>query len=190
MGAKNVNIVKRTAKPAIEEKAWTDTQRTASRTVVYDSKIVVFRNQEQVPDFSGWETCSPSISINEFGLLDGVLHLRKLVSDVPDSGSGGGGEGRTQTGCTRTIVKQYQKKDGEMYKREYTVHFDMCWGGSEGWLALQMVQPRTVGGGTVAGRDFPELGCISGMRGRVMYIYTGVDIGNETKIGGTSGSAS
>ena len=180
MGAKNVNIVKRTAKPAIEEKAWTDTQRTASRTVVYDNKIVVFRNQEQVPDVSGWETCSPSISINEFGLLDGVLHLRKLVSDVPDGSGGSGTQGGTRRGNTRSVVKQYQKKDGKTYRRTYTVHYDMCWGGSAAWLAAQAAQPRT--GGTVAGTDFPELGCISGMRGEIMYIYTGVDIASEVEV--------
>lgn len=188
MGAKNVTVVKRTAKPAIEELSWTDTHKTATRTTVYNKKKIIFRNQQQVPSFTGWEVCSPEVSINEFGLLDGILTLQQLVSDEADSGSGAASAGRTQTGCTRTVVKQYQKKDGEMYRREYTVHFDICWGGSEGWLALQMSQPRT--GGTVSGRDFPELGCISGMRGSVMYIYTGIDIGNETKIGGTSGSAS
>lgn len=185
MGAKNVTVVKRTAKPAIEAKEWTDTQRTASRTVVYDNKIVVFRNQTAVPDFTGWESCSPSVSINEFGLLDGVLHLRKLVSDEA-SGASAGGEGGTRTGNTRSVVKYYQKKDGKLYRRAYTVHYDMCWGGSAAWLAAQAAQTRT--GGTVRGSDFPELGCISGMRGDIMFIYTGVDEGTETEV--ANGSAS
>ena len=186
MGAKNITVVKRTAKPAIEEKAWTDTQRTASRTVKYDNKIVVFRNQERVPDFSGWETCSPSVSINEYGLLDGVLHLRKLVSDVPAGSGGSGTQGGTRSGNTREIVKQYLKKDGKLYRRTYTVYYDMCWGGSAAWLAAQAAERRT--GGAVRGSDFPELGCISGLRGEIMYIYTGVDIGNEVEV--KDGSAS
>jgi hypothetical protein len=96
MGAKNMTVVKRTAKPAIETTEWRDTQRTATRTTVHDNRLVVFRNQEQVPSFSGWETCSPSVSINEFGLLDGVLHLKKLVSDE-SQGSGGSGTTGSKT---------------------------------------------------------------------------------------------
>lgn len=186
MGARNMTVVKRVAKPALEAKEWTDTQRSASRTITYQNRIVVFRNQEEVPDFKGWETCSPSISINEFGLLDGVLHLRRLVSDVPESGSGSGGQGGTREGNTKKVVKYYQKRDGKLYRREYTVHYDMCWGGSEAWLAAQAAEQRT--GGTVRGSDFPELGCISGMRGQIMIIYTGVDEGTETEVAGGSGS--
>lgn len=186
MGARNMTVVKRVAKPALEAKEWTDTQRSASRTLTYQNRIVVFRNQEKVPDFTGWETCSPSISINEFGLLDGVLHLRKLVSDVPESASGGGTQGGTKDNNTTQVVKYYQKKDGKLYRREYTVHYDMCWGGSAAWLAQQAAEPRT--GGTVRGSKFPELGCISGMRGEIMYIYTGVDEGAETEVPNGSGS--
>ena len=90
MGAKNMTVVKRTAKPAIEELSWTDTHKTATRTTVYRKRKIIFRNQEHVPDFSGWEVCSPEVSINEFGLLDGVLTLQQLESDIA-SGSGGTG---------------------------------------------------------------------------------------------------
>jgi hypothetical protein len=170
MGAKNMTVVKRTAKPAIEEKEWRDTQRSATRTTVYDNKIVVFRNQEQVPDFTGWETCSPSISINEFGLLDGVLHLRRLVSDV-SSGSGSGGEVGTMKGKTRTVRKYYQKKDGRTYYRDYTATYSCYWGGSAAWLAKQLAQANP--------KDYPELGFLSGMRGGIMTVYTHVQPGNE-----------
>lgn len=185
-GSKRIVRTRRTAKAAIKNTQWTDVQRTASRTVTYQCRIVVFRNQEEVPDFSGWETCSPSISINEFGLLDGVLHLRRLVSDVPESGGGGSGSGGTREGNTERVVKYYQKKDGKLYRRVFTVHYDMCWGGSEEWLAAQAAETRT--GGAVRGAKFPELGCISGMKGKIMYIYTGVEEGTETEV--TSGSGS
>lgn len=171
MGAKNVTVVKRTAKPAIEEKEWTDTQRTASRTVVYRNRVVVFRNQEQVPDFTGWETCSPSISINEFGLLDGVLHLRKLVSDESTSADGRGGEGGDAKNNTRTVRKYYQKKDGKTYYRDYTATYSMFWGGSAAWLAKQMAE--------LSPKDYPELGLVSGMRGGIMVVYTHMQPGNE-----------
>ena len=171
MGAKNMTVVKRTAKPAIERKAWQDTQRTASRTVVYDNKIVVFRNREDVPDFSGWETCSPSISINEFGLLDGVLHLRKLVSDEPTSADGRDGEGGDAKNKTRTVRKYYQKKDGKTYYRDYTATYSMFWGGSAAWLAKQMAE--------LSPKDYPELGLVSGMRGGIMVVYTNMQPGNE-----------
>lgn len=171
MGAKNMTVVKRTAKPAIESKAWRDTQRTASRTVVYDNRIVVFRNQEEVPDFSGWETCSPSISINEFGLLDGVLHLRKLVSDEPTSADGRDGEGGDAKNKTRTVRKYYQKKDGKTYYRDYTATYSMFWGGSAAWLAKQMAE--------LSPKDYPELGLVSGMRGGIMVVYTHMQPGNE-----------
>ncbi|MDY6417338.1 MAG: hypothetical protein SPK87_01190, partial [Bacteroidales bacterium] len=171
MGAKNMTVVKRTAKPAIEAKEWTDTQRTATRTVVYDNKIVVFRNQEEVPDFSGWETCSPSISINEFGLLDGVLHLRRLVSDESSGGGGGAGEAGTMKKKKRTVTKYYQKKDGKTYYRNYTATYNCYWGGGAAWLAKQMADAKA--------KDYPELGFVSGMRGGIMTVYTDVQPGEE-----------
>ena len=54
---------------------------------------MVFRNQKKAPRIeenpSG--SCSPSVSINEFGLLDGTYHYKALVSDEPVGGGSGGG---------------------------------------------------------------------------------------------------
>lgn len=170
MGARNISVVKRVAKPAKEEKEWTDTQRTAARTVEYQNKIIVFRNQESVPDFSGWETCSPSISINEFGLLDGVLHLRKLIRDEATSG-GGGEEGGIEHNKTRTVRKFYQKRDGKTYYRDYTAKYNTYWGGGAAWLAKQLTEAGP--------HDYPELGLVSGMRGGIMVVYTHIQPGTE-----------
>ena len=180
-GSNRVVRTKRTAKPAIEQKTWRDTQRTASRTVVYDNKIVVFRNQEEVPDFSGWETCSPSISINEFGLLDGVLHLRKLVSDEA-TGSGSEAEGGMEYHKTRTVRKYYQKRDGKTYYRDYTATYNSYWGGGAAWLARQLTQAGP--------HDYPEMGLVSGMKGSIMVVYTGIQPGNEHGPLSESGSGS
>ncbi len=185
MGARNMTVVKRVAKPALEAKEWTDRQRSASRTITYQNRIVVFRNQEEVPDFTGWETCSPSISINEFGLLDGVLHLRRLVSDVPESGSGSESEGGTDHDKTRTVRKYYQKRDGKTYFRDYTATYNLYWGGGAAWLAKQMAQ--------AGAKDYPEMGLVSGMRGGVMVVYTAIQPGQErgplSESGGSQGNA-
>lgn len=182
-GAWEVTDETRTAKPKIEVKTWTDVERSATRTVTYSNKLVVFRNQETLPPFDGFESVSPSVGINEFGLLDGVLRMRSLVSDV-NTGSGTATAGGTRTGNTEYAEKYYQKKDGKLYKRTYTLTYDMCWGGSEAWLAAQKAQRQA--------KNFPELGCISGMHGDIMYIYTSVSVGAETAVGGeaTSGSGS
>ena len=161
MGAKNMTVVKRTAKPAIEAKEWTDTQRTATRTVVYENKIVVFRNHEEVPDFSGWETCSPSISINEFGLLDGVLHLRKLVSDE-SSGGGGGGEQGDKWGRNLT-TKIRAKKDGKMMVCTVTYDRRLLWS-----TRTNMLQE------VANGQNRPDLGLVSRINGWYAEIYTNI----------------
>lgn len=171
-GSKSIVKTRRTAKPAIEEKTWTDVHRSASRVVTYSNKIVVFRNQESVPSFGDWETCSPSISINEFGLLDGVLRMQRLVSDVPASGSGSESEGGTDHGKTRTVRKHYQKKDGKTYYRDYTATYNLYWGGGAAWLAKQLADAG-------AAKDYPELGLVSGMRGGIMVVYTGITAGEE-----------
>lgn len=161
MGAKNMTVVKRTAKPAIEAKEWTDTQRTATRTVVYENKIVVFRNHEEVPDFSGWETCSPSISINEFGLLDGVLHLRRLVSDE-SSGGGGGGEQGDKWGRNLT-TKIRAKKDGKMMVCTVTYDRRLLWS-----TRTNMLQE------VANGQNRPDLGLVSRINGWYAEIYTNI----------------
>ena len=72
---------------------WDDVHLSATRKVVYHNKLVVFRNQAKAPRIeenpSG--SCSPSVSINEFGLLDGTYHYKILVTDEPVGGGSGGG---------------------------------------------------------------------------------------------------
>ena len=72
---------------------WDDVHLSATRKVVYHNRLVVFRNQAKAPkieeDDSG--SCSASVSINEFGLLDGTYHYKALVSDEPVGGGSGSG---------------------------------------------------------------------------------------------------
>ncbi len=183
MGAKNMTVVKRTAKPAIERMQWVDRQRTRERTVTYDNCIITFRNQERVPDISGWETCSPSISVNEFGLLDGVLHMRRFVSDIANQ-SAGEGEGGMAYNKERTVRKYYQKRDGKTYYRDYTATYNLYWGGGAAWLAKQLIE--------AGAKDYPEMGLLSGMKGGIMVVYTGIQAGSEqgplSESGGGSGN--
>jgi hypothetical protein len=80
---------------------------------------VVFYNQERVPDFSGWETCSPSISINEFGLLDGVLKMRSLINETLDGGGGGSGSAQYDVHYNVETFK-YCIHNGKYYKKRFT----------------------------------------------------------------------
>ena len=119
------------------------------------------------------------------GLLDGVLHLRRLVSDVPESGSGSESEGGTDHDKTRTVRKYYQKRDGKTYFRDYTATYNLYWGGGAAWLAKQMAQ--------AGAKDYPEMGLVSGMRGGVMVVYTAIQPGQErgplSESGGSQGNA-
>lgn len=169
-GSKRIVKTKRTAREAIKEMSWNDVQNNGSRKVKYKCKIVVFRNKEDVPTFNGWETCSPSVSINEFGLLDGVLHLRKYDGEEGEQ-SGKEAEGGTDRGKSRTVRKFYQKRDGKTYYRDYTAKYNLYWGGSPAWLAKQMAQDHA--------KDYPEMGLVSGMRGGIMVVYTELNAGNE-----------
>ena len=99
-GRNSANVTKtvRTAHGRImpgdfDQLEWDDVHLSATRKVVYHNKLVVFRNQAKAPRIeenpSG--SCSPSVSINEFGLLDGTYHYKILVSDEPVGGGSGGG---------------------------------------------------------------------------------------------------
>ena len=97
-GSANVTKTVRTAHGRImpgdfDQLEWDDVHLSATRKVVYHNRLVVFRNQKKAPRIeenpSG--SCSPSVSINEFGLLDGTYHYKALVSDeLVGDGSGGG----------------------------------------------------------------------------------------------------
>ena len=98
MGGKNITVVKRTAKPMLKSFRWQDQHKSSTGYSVYSNLLIVFRNQEAVPDDRGeWDSCSPSFGINEFGLLDGTLHYKHLDEEVRVSGDPGDG-GMTYSG--------------------------------------------------------------------------------------------
>ena len=109
VGAWKMTKTKRIAKPQIVRLEWTDkmisVSKTMKTTTTYRNKYVSFRNQTAVPDyvpgqgFPGWDTCSPSVQINEFGLYDGVLHMRLYLDfQVDEEATSGSGSGPSEQG--------------------------------------------------------------------------------------------
>ena len=96
---------------------WDDVHLSATRKVVYHNRLVVFRNQKKAPRIeenpSG--SCSPSVSINEFGLLDGTYHYKALVSDEPVGGGSGGGS-------MEYTADMYVNKGKHLYKGKVVVY--------------------------------------------------------------------
>lgn len=86
---------------------WDDVNLSATRRVVYHNKLVIFRNQVNAPKVEpgDYGSCSPSVSINEFGLLDGTYHYRALVSDEPVGGGSGSGGGAMEYTADMRVVK-------------------------------------------------------------------------------------
>ena len=171
-GSFRVTKTQRTAQADSQSQTWTDTVINGDTVTTYSCGVFVYRNQTTVPGPPNYESIQCSLSINEFGLFDVTYHGRSFVSKQ-ESGRSGSGDGcGTESGCTMTVTKMYQKKDGKMYKRDWTVTYDTCWGGDAEWLAKQ----------TKNCKNFPELGCVTGMRGRVMYIYKSASAGSEQEV--------
>lgn len=89
-GSATVHEVTRTAKPSLEELVFYSESRSDRRWIRYLNKIVVFRNQDELPEIDlSYESCSPSFHLNDFELYDGQYHYQKLIFDRA-YGSGGG----------------------------------------------------------------------------------------------------
>ena len=96
---------------------WDDVHLSATRKVVYHNRLVVFRNQKKAPriEENQYGSCSPSVSINEFGLLDGTYHYKALVSDEPVGGGSGGGS-------MEYTADMYVNKGKHLYKGKVVVY--------------------------------------------------------------------
>ncbi len=91
-GTKRIVKTRRTAKAQQKSYTWIDQRKSATGYTVYMNKLVVFRNMQEMPVEGGWETSSPSMGINEYGLLDGTIHYQKLLREEKvDAQPGDGG---------------------------------------------------------------------------------------------------
>ena len=133
---------------------WDDVHLSATRKVVYHNRLVVFRNQKKAPRIeenpSG--SCSPSVSINEFGLLDGTYHYKALVSDEPVGGGSGGGS-------MEYTADMYVNKGKHLYKGKVVVYTNTSGSLKTGFL-----------NGAV---NYPELGLYASDNGRHGVKYYG-----------------
>ena len=129
-GRRDRQTVERTSVPYKKVLIWKDDKS--------DHEMLVFRNQKTVPEIKtsistttgasvvATDT-SPSISINEFGLFDGVIHYRHDAT-----GSGGGGETSYNEGKTITIKERYARPGGKTWIRTYTVTKHVWHGSASG----------------------------------------------------------
>ena len=129
-GQRDRQTVERTSVPYKKVLIWKDDKS--------DHEMLVFRNQKTVPEIKtsistttgvsvvATDT-SPSISINEFGLFDGVIHYRHDAT-----GSGGGGETSYNEGKTITIKERYARPGGKTWIRTYTVTKHVWHGSASG----------------------------------------------------------
>ena len=158
-GSANVTKTVRTAHGRMmpgdfDQLEWDDVHLSATRKVVYHNRLVVFRNQKKAPRIeenpSG--SCSPSVSINEFGLLDGTYHYKALVSDEPVGGGSGGGS-------MEYTADMYVNKGKHLYKGKVVVYTNTSGSLKTGFL-----------NGAV---NYPELGLYASDNGRHGVKYYG-----------------
>lgn len=102
---------------------WDSEVKSPSSVLKYRCGYRVFKNMEKPPPPGvGASDVDLNVSINRYGLYDGTIAYKKLVSWVRDgSGSGGGGIG-TQTGWRRTGRYRPTENQYEWEQREVRVY--------------------------------------------------------------------
>lgn len=160
-GTATVRKVRRTAKPKKEEKEW----ETDDGNYVAHHKLIVFRNQEEIPQIPNKAyQMSVSMSINEFGLLDGV------ISGVTSrEGSSGGAGNGSQADNRFTVFAYYtfRRANGKYYRQMFRSECRYLRSTIDNMVAESS-----------GGESEPMVGWISGVKGSYALIYN-----NITKIG-------
>ena len=163
-GSATVQKVTRTAKPKIESKTWD----TADGNYVYHHYVKVFRNQEQIPDIPDKAYhMTLSMSINEYGLLDGV------ISGVTSRDGGGSGGGGSQTDKRFAVEAYYtfRRANGKYYRQKFTAQCRYL------RSTLDNMMDESAGG-----QSEPLVGWNSGVKGSYALIYTNIQkSGNPTE---------
>lgn len=146
--------------------SWTETHRSTHSIREYKVVMHSYRNgtqeevQELVTDASeGVESVSVSMSINEFGLLDGSVVGRVMLSDVEASGGSGPDFGNAYRGTITVFF------DGAKYSVPYETYRNMRGTGSAGFLGSDSC-------------DYPRWGLHSRDSGN-----SGIKYGEASKIG-------
>ena len=177
-GRRDRQIIERTSIPYKKNMSWTDDNAA--------HYMLVFKNQKTVPQISTTFTIgtttytasdiSPSVSINEFGLFDGVYHYTCRIA----------GSGSSETSGTWhkqiTIKERYVKPGGKTFCRTYTVTKYVFHGAASGAINNYL-----------EGTEYPGLGLhawktIHGQRGDAEWYgddLTLTDDGPEPTLGGS-----
>lgn len=111
-------------------------------------------------------SASMSISINEFGTVDGVISgiAQRKGSDSARTSSDDQGE---MSDCKKYVGK-IVTKNKVPYRYRFELTYDMHWGGSSAWLQKKWKEVAETKGNTDA---WPELGIKSGISGGVLTVY-------------------
>ena len=143
--------------------------------------VYVFRNKkiEEVPDLDDVKdagadfgdsgkpvSASMSVSINEFGTVDGVIS--GIAKREAGGKSGGSDEQGKMSGKKETVIRIWQR-NGVPTKYVFELTYDSFWGGSGAWLEKKRAEVANSNGSDC--RGYPELGCKSGYYGSVMRVY-------------------
>lgn len=157
-GSATVRKVRRTAKPKMETKEW----ETDDGNYRYHHYLVVFRNQESVPDVpDSAYSMSVSVSINEYGRLDGVIS--GVTSREGSQKTGIHGDSQSDNTKKVTAYATFRRANGKYYRQKFTATcrylrstIDNMWSEAAG------------------GESEPLVGWISGIKGSYAVIYSNI----------------
>ena len=102
---------------------WDSTVKSPSSTLVYACGLRVFKNLKTITPPPSGSDCSTNVHINKFGLYDGSITYRKLVSWTREAGGAGSGglASKTTLVATNTWSADHKKR---LYNRERMVCFN------------------------------------------------------------------
>ena len=160
-GSYNTRKVTRSAKAASQTVTWS----TEDDNYTYAHTLTVYRNQMTVPTPpTGSFGCSVSLSINEYGLYDVVIHSQTRESKNNDSE-----EGQIKTGTAYRWMS-YQSKDGKLHRRKVTASF-------KARTTTGAPLDASILNGAESGFGFK-----SEYNGRTAVVYSGITVGAEEDI--------
>ena len=160
-GGFNTRKVTRSAKAASQTVTWS----TQDDNYEYTHTLKVYRNQTSVPTPpTGSFGCSVSLSINEYGLYDVVIHSQTRESKNNDSE-----EGQIKKGTAYRWMS-YQSKDGKLHRRKVTASFTAR-------TTTGAPLDASILNGAESGFGFK-----SEYNGRTAVVYSGITVGAEEDI--------
>ena len=155
-GSATVQKITRKAKPDIKTKEWD----TCDGNYTYHHMITVFRNQEEIPEIkSNAYQMTVSMSINEYGLLDGVIN--GVTSREGGSVGGGGGGSQADNRFKLYAYFMFRRANGMYYRQKFSCECRYLRSTVDNMVAE-----------SAGGESEPAVGWISGIKGSYALIYS------------------